>query len=273
MTVKTITQPTSGQTFKLGRRRPIARGPRLSLNRYLSRSLPTPPAEWDYTAPAASVLKNLYLNDQLGDCVIAGMAHLEGVFTASGTGTPVAFTDDQITAMYGAIGGYVPGDPSTDNGCDEVTALNYWEQTGFEGHKISGYLAVNAADKDECAVAAWLFENMFFGVNLPDRWINPMPASDGFTWGVAGAADPQNGHCFISAKGNLSEGVSIDTWGMSGLVTWAAVAAYASHGAGGDLFVVLTPEIVSRAIGRAPNGFAWGQLLADFAAIGGKVAA
>jgi hypothetical protein len=273
MTIKTITQPTSGKTFKLGRRTPVARGPRLSLKRYLSRALPSPPAEWDYTAPVSGVLGNIYLNDQLGDCVIAGMAHLESVFTASGTGTPVVFTDDQIIAAYSAIGGYVPGDPSTDNGCDEVTALNYWEQTGFEGHKIAGYLAVDATDKDECAVAAWLFESLLFGVNLPDRWVDPMPASGGFTWGVAGAPNPKNGHCFISAKGNIAEGVSIDTWGMSGLVTWAAVAAYASHVAGGDLFTVLTPEIVSRAIGNAPNGFNWGQLLADFDAIGGKVAA
>ena len=270
--VKIVTQPITGKSFKLGRRAPVAHGPELSLKNYLHPGLPAPPAEWDYTAPAADALKNVYLNDRLGDCVIAGMAHLEGVFTAS-NGAAATFNDAQITAMYSAIGGYVPGDKATDQGCDQVTALNYWENAGFEGHKIAGYLAIDATDKNECALAGWLFENLFFGVCLPDRWINPFPAADRFTWAVAGAADPSNGHCFVSSKGNLAEGPVINTWGMSGLITWAAVAAYATQGAGGQLFAVVTPEIVSRAIGKAPNGFNWPQLVADFRAIGGRIAA
>ena len=81
----------------------------------------------------------------LGDCVIAGGYHVEAVWTGN-AGQLFTATDAQIVADYGAIGGYVPGDPSTDNGCDEQTAFNYWTKTGFaNGTTLAGWLAVDAA--------------------------------------------------------------------------------------------------------------------------------
>ncbi len=44
-------------------------------------------------------------------------------------------------------------------------------------HKIAGWMAVNAADPHEYRTALWLFENLYFGIELPDAWINPMPSS------------------------------------------------------------------------------------------------
>jgi hypothetical protein len=58
----------------------------------------------------------MYLNDALGDCVEAGQGHVVGVLTGNAAGTPFIFTDAQMQAIYSAEAGYVPGDPSTDNG-------------------------------------------------------------------------------------------------------------------------------------------------------------
>ena len=85
----------------------------------------------------------MYMNNQLGDCVIAGMAHVVGVLTGEADNTPVLYSDNQIVALYSAIGGYVPGNPATDQGCDEQTGLNYWQQQGAPAgsHQIGGWMA------------------------------------------------------------------------------------------------------------------------------------
>ena len=54
-------------------------------------------------------------------------------------------------------------------------------------------------------------------------------------------------------------------------MTWAAVAALCSAADGGDLFVMLTPDQLAKGQAKAPNGFAWADLVADFDAMGGKV--
>jgi hypothetical protein len=272
MTVKTIKHPNSKLTFRLGRKRPIARCPRFSLHNYLMRGLPAPPATCDYSKPAAAALANVYGNDTLGDCVIAGIGHVVGVLTAGATGTPFVYTNDQIIQLYGAIGGYVPGQPSTDQGCDEQTALNYWENNGAPAgsHRIAGWLSVNAADPTEYRAALWLFENLYFGLELPDAWINPMPAESGFTWNAAGPADPNNGHCVVGV-GYTAQGVVIDTWGMTGTLTDKAIAKYGTQDSHGEVYTVVSQAAISQASQKAPNGFDWSQLIADFDSMGGSV--
>lgn len=281
MPVKTVHHPTSGLKFKLGRKRPVARCPRFALKNYLMRSLPAPPATSDYTKRAAPALSQIYDNDTLGDCVIAGMAHVVGVLTGNSGTKPFIYDNKEIIGLYSAIGGYVPGDPSTDQGCDEQTALNYWENNGAlppgttsktGAHKIVGWMSVDATNVDECRTAMWLFENLYFGLELPDAWINPAPSASGFVWDVAGAPDPNNGHCVVGV-GYTANGITIDTWGMTGLMTTAAVAKYATQAAGGDLYTVVSMDAIDKATQKAPNGFDWSQLIADFDSMGGDVAA
>jgi hypothetical protein len=260
--------------FRLGRNRPVARGPRLSLGNYLMRGLPTPPATQDYSKDAAKALAQMYLNNQLGDCVIAGMAHVVGVFTGNAGGAPVIYGNNEIIALYSAIGGYVPGHPNTDHGCDEQTALNYWQQHGAptpQGtHEIAGWISVNGADPTEYRTALWLFENLYFGLELPNAWINPFPSAPGFTWNVAGPPVPTNGHCVVGV-GYTPKGVTICTWAMLGLMTDAAIAKYATTPGSGELYTVVSNNALENATQKAPNGFDWSQLVADFDSMGGNV--
>jgi hypothetical protein len=278
MTPKTITRPT-GATFRLGRNRPIARGPRLRLSRYLTRAvpLPLPALPIDYSPAADAALQQAYLNDRLGCCVIAGMAHVVGVLTGNANaGVSTIYTSDEIVAQYGAIGGYKPGDPATDQGCDEQTALSYWTEKGFpdaagNAHKIAGWLAVDGHDIAELQSAVWLFENLVFGIELPDAWINPMPAGDGFVWDVAGDPNPENGHCFVG-YGATQSGILIDSWGMEGTITYPAIKKYATTAGSGELYCVISRDGMSKAWGKCPAGVNFTQLVADFDAIGGTVA-
>jgi hypothetical protein len=262
------------RNYKLGRRRPVARGPRFSLSNYLLRSFPDAPPRADFSGRAQATLANAYLNDSLGDCVIAGGAHARGV-TSGGAGGEVVFTEDQIVQMYSAIGGYDPnatlnpdGTNPTDNGCDEQTALNYWTETGFaDGTTLSGWLAVDATNPKEYKAALWLFENLFFGFELPDAWLDPAPQASGFTFDVAGEPNPKHGHCVVGV-GFTAEGVIIDSWGLLGLITDAAIARYCVRPYG-ELYTMLSPDMINAATGKAENGFDWDQLVSDFDTFGG----
>ena len=256
--------------FKLGRKRPVARGPRLSLGNYLLASLPAPPVESLYGPKALPGLSQMYANDTLLDCTSAGAFHIANVFEAN-AGTPVVFTDDQVIAFYSATTGYIPGDPATDQGGDEQTVLNYWRQKGLlpdGSHKIAGWTAVNGADKTEVMTALWLFENLYFGVELPDAWVDGMSTmKDNFTWDVAGDPDPENGHCFVST-GYSPVGLRICTWGMVGTLTWAAAAKYATTADSGELYTILSQDAIMKANAKSPSGFDLTQLTADLQAIG-----
>ena len=267
---KYITHPETNKKLFFGRDKSllkIARA-RLSLKNYLGKSLPNPPVLWTWGRLAAASLNEMYLNDTEGDCVIAEICHSCGVMTGNATGTSQLFTDTQVNDLYSAIGGYVPGDESTDNGCDIQTALNYWGTSGLlQGvHKIAGYLAVNSADVIEIQTALFLFQNLSIGLDLPDSWITPFPSTSGFIWDVAGPADPSNGHNILGFGYN-SEGVPISTWAMQGLLTYSAISQYCSAANQGELYTVISTDSLNAASKRAPNGFDWTQLLADFDAI------
>jgi hypothetical protein len=270
MALLSYKQSVSGRTFKMGRLRPKPSMKRLAHRTYKLETLPKIPDACHYSAEAYKALEHIYCNDELGDCVIAGIAHMIGVFTGNASGgNPIVFTDDQIHAMYSAIGGWDPkNSAATDNGCNEQDALVYWHTKGFEGHPILGWMTI---DPSEVREAIYLFENVMFGVELPDAWVNPMPNYAGFYWDVKGPAVPENGHCFI-AHGYNKTGAIINTWGLNGIISDAAIKEYAGNAAvGGELYTVLTPEILKRAAARSPAGYDWEALIADFKAMGGKL--
>ncbi len=268
--MKEIFAPHLNRTVKFGRRRPAAIGPHLKLRNYLKASLPSAPASSDYSLKASAILSDVMGNDQYGDCIFAAGYHVVGVETAN-AGTGFHATRAQVLADYSAVTGFKPSDPSTDNGGQVADALNYWQAHGFaNGTKLLGYLAVDATNVAEVQSAMWLFENLDFGMELPDKWVNPLPSGNGFTWDVAGAPDPNNGHA-ICGTGHTPLGIKIDTWGLLGTLTYAAIAEYASSMHGGELWVMLTPDQLAKGQAKAPNGVLWSDLILDFDAIGGHV--
>ena len=271
--MKLVYAPHLGRSVKLGgRRRPRTPGLCLKLENYITNRLAAPPSTVDYSPAAMTALRQMYDNDTLGDCVIAGGYHTVGVETGNATaGTPFIATNDQIIADYSAIGGYVPGDESTDQGCDMQTALNYWSSHGSaDGTKDLGWLAVDPTNVTLVKQALWLFGNLDFGIELPDAWISPFPSADGFTWDVAGAPDPDNGHCIVGVAYD-SVGVTIATWALLGKLTFAAITEYCASSANGELYVRLTPDQVAKGQAIAPNGVAWADLISDWNSIGGHV--
>ena len=270
--MKRIHAPHLGRSVVVGgRRRPAAPSDRtLRLRDYMAAglkagTLPTPPTSVDYSAKAKVALANVYDNNSLGDCVIAGFYHVLGVATGNASGSPFIASEAQILADYEAIGGYVPGNASTDNGCDELTALQYWQSHGAaDGSKLAGWAQVDPSSLLELQTGLWLVGSLYFGFSLPDAWISPFPSDDSFVWDAAGDPDPENGHCVMSASYDASA-FGLATWGLYGKITAAAIAKYGADGAGGAVYVPLTPDWIAQGMASAPSGIDWATLQADLA--------
>lgn len=269
--MKEVFAPHLNRNVKFGRVRPKVRPQTLKLANYLRLSLPVAPTSSDYSPAALAALRDIMGNDTLGDCVIACGGHVTGVETGN-AGDLYHATLNEIVEQYSEIAGYVPGNPATDNGTNITDALNYWTKTGMvNGVKLLGYVSVDATNQAEVESAMWLFENLVFGIELPDAWVTPFPSGDGFVWGT-GTADPNNGHC-VAGYGHDSTGIKIDSWGLFGTITYAAIKelCVSGKGGGGELYALLTPDQLTKGQTKAPNGVDWSSLIADFDSLGANV--
>jgi hypothetical protein len=252
-----------------GRKTPAALGPHLRFSDYVSRTLVQVPDSVDYTPKALTSLRRIYKNDALGCCVVASKNHIQGVETGN-AGDCITVSDDQIVKEYSAIGGYVPGRPDTDQGCDMQTALNYYTKVGWaNGTKAIGWLTLPANNKLLIQQALFLFGDCDFGISLPNSYVNPFPSGDWFTWGP-GTPNPNQGHCFPGC-GYHADGVVIATWALIGTITWPAIAALGSSNEGGELYMLITPDQLGKAMTKAPNGVDWTALCEDWNMLGGNI--
>ena len=232
--------------FKMGRKRPSLAARRLRLADYVSSDLPVPPSveHWAKGSPGRPSLENIYGNNTLGDCVEAAARHMIGLWRGNaGNGLP-APTAEQVIQFYSATSGYIPGDPATDRGSDEITVLNYWVAQGFflDGtSKIAGWANVDADNQLLMKQCIYLFETGMAALELPDAFVNPFPSANGFVWDVAGAPNPANGHA-VMAVGYDALGIRIDTWGLLGTMTWAAAAKYLTALGQGEFHAVFSAD-------------------------------
>jgi hypothetical protein len=230
----------------------------LKLAKYLKVSAAPPEVAW-----IAKKLKpwGMLLNDVLGDCVPAAMGHL--VHQWSWFANPPGFipTKPEALAAYEAIGNYVPGNPSTDQGCDMLTALQYWKKTGFAGHSIDAYVSVDWTNATEVNKAIQLFGSLFLGIQLPisaqgqSVWEVPPEGTRG-----NGAPGSWGGHCVPILAVN-PEQLTCVTWGGVLNMSQGFFAAYAD-----ECYACLSPDWISKS-GLSPSEFDLAQLQADLAAL------
>ena len=262
--VKSIVQPGTGKRFKLGRQEPKVIYPHLHLSNYLLRTLPPAPVLVDYSVAPAAWLAKVLGNDELGDCLDAASFHVGGMLLAN-AGEDIPFSLNDVINFYSLTAGYVRGDASTDVGGTWQQTLAYWQSNGLvpNNHKIDGYASVGASDSEECHTAMWLFGNVVMGMALPDEWVSPMPSGNGFVWDVAGPPNPQNGHAVCGVASSMKDGITVDSWGYKGLITWAAIAKYCAPTNSGEIYTVLSRDAINTAMGVAPSGFSFTALDSD----------
>ncbi len=256
----------------LGRKAPASRDRTFRTGQsLLGSTVPTPPSTIAIPASCANGLSQTFMNTQLGCCVIAHHAHFLANITSQ-VGKPFIYTDQQIITDYSAVGGYIPGDPFSDQGCDIGTDLSYLQSTGFaDGSKLLGSINIDPTSQLALQQSVWITGGVCFGMSMPDAWINPAPQQSGFVWDVAGAPDDSNGHCFEGFAYPTAQGIAIATWGMVGTITWAAIAKYGAASANGEVHSYVNPEMVASNTGLAPTGLNLNQICTYFNAMGGSV--
>jgi hypothetical protein len=218
---------------------------------------PAPVVSNDYVA---AVLKQspggfgVMLNNSIGNCVCADSGHQVMIHTAN-AGTIIIPTDNDILALYEAVGGYNPADPSTDQGCDETAMCQYMESTGLCGQKSAGTAMVDPARIVHLKWSAQLFGACRLGITVTDDMMTAFGTGQPWTT-YSGNVD--GGHDVPIVKYD-SEYAYVITWGQLQAVAWSLVAdpkfLQESHA---EVF----PDFIS-AGGTAPNGFDLQALLAD----------
>jgi hypothetical protein len=247
---------TDHSMMKLGRKAIKTDSRTLALGRYLKPSLPAPPPAKDWTKGITQW--GAMLNDTLGDCTIAGVAHAIQIWTAN-TGSTKTTPDSVIESYYEKWDGYVPGKPSTDNGGIELDVLNDWQKQGFNGNALMAFADPKTASLAEVRQSIALFGGVYIGLSLP------LTAQTQEVWDVvpkAGAKAKPNswgGHCVFVPKYD-EKGFTCITWGQLKTMTLAFWNKYCD-----EAHTLLGKDWLSAK--GSPNGFDEAQLQADLKSI------
>lgn len=258
MESKAVRTGENGNTmniYPLGKK-PVRHDPRtFKLATYLTTALSPPPEEVSRVTHVPSW--PVFLNDELGDCVIAAMGHMQmqwSYYVTNGTAMKTA-TNNQVLVAYEALSGFIPGRPSTDDGVVMLDALNYWRKIGFNGEKIAAYMSVDFSNLTQVFQAIQLFGNLFVGLAMPvsaqgqDSWtVHSGAASTPGSWG---------GHCVMIPAASPITMTAI-TWGERLKMSHNFFKDYVE-----EAYVVLSPDWLSSATGLSPDSLNLDQLLAD----------
>ena len=209
------------------------------------------PVSWDFDKGRKPFPKNLWGNDQYGDCELAARANYLLRLQRKQTKTTPGIDDNDVIALYKQMTGCnSPGD-SNDVGLSSLDNFRQWRsgwditknwQIGGEetrDYHLSAYGYVDPTNEKLIRLATYLFTGVVLGVNLP---ITAQNQIDSGVWDVdpsAGSdADPGSwgGHAIYSKRFDANS-VYVLTWGMEIRATNAWINEYAMESyAGIDSF-------------------------------------
>ena len=247
-------------TFRGGKLPAQPARPQLRLEDYVTAELPAPPVAVDWQQPIDRVGWPMYLNDRYGICTFAEIGHHIELVTGNAFGTAVEVTDQDVLAGYEAVGGFVPGDPSTDNGCRIADVMDYWLKTGVGGHRILAHASINPANTTLVKQVIALFGGVSVGLNVPQSAEDQFNA--GRPWDYVKGSRSLGGHCVLMGA-YTAAGWRVITWGAEQQMT----QAFYGHEVD-EIRLPVTTEWFKD--GKSPAGIDMAALGADYAALTGK---
>jgi hypothetical protein len=253
---------SDGRSVKLGKKPAKIDARTLQFDVYLAPDInPTPLAVNWYKGVTSF---GMMANDTLGDCTIASKGHDLQVASLNSKGE-ITLTEAQAIQYYSLWDGYVPGDPSTDQGGVIIDVLNDWRQQKLINHSLLGYSALTPTNQESVCKAVELFGVVDVGLQLPLS----AQAQTGGVWDVAsgpnGEAGSWGGHNVTMGAYNETGPIFI-TWGALQQATWAFLSSYSD-----ELYALLIGEWMGGGpVGSdAPSGFNLAQLMQDLTAVTG----
>jgi len=183
--------------------------PRLWLDDFMPKAEPPdgPVADW-----FSGISFPMDLNDQVGDCGIAAMDHYQMSMDAFGSGSCASWGDGTCQQLYETLGGYVPGDPSTDQGTNLQDNLTWWRHNPVKGTEILAFGAMRLGTwlRPERLHALHAFGPGYIGGLLPQSAEQQFPGD----WTVVPGSPPAGGHAVTEAGEVLgTDDVRFTSWG------------------------------------------------------------
>lgn len=196
--------------YKIGKRAPSPHRDAVNFSDFLL-TMPTAPI----VDAAPQFNYPMDLNDQIGDCVVAGFDHFRQIVSGLLTGTQVNFTQDQILAFYKTqnpnfvLGSATHGGGSMyDGGMNIQTFLEYLVNEKY----ILGFARVDWTNQPQFQAAIYIGLCLMAGVQLQN--VQMQQFDQGLPWDYVHGAAVDGGHCPPVAGYN---GAEVD------MITWAKV--------------------------------------------------
>lgn len=180
-----------------------------------------PPAKGDIDRASNVNSWPMYENDRLGDCTIAGMAHLFGATAVYGGHPEPIFSDTVITQAYSAVSGYNPVTGANDNGANMQDVLKYMYSSGLrdttgKNHTIAGWAQFgNPVDEVLLAQVLNVFGSVYVGINCPESALTEF--DNGQPWTYEPDSPIDGGHAIVLQRR------AVGGIGTLRYVTWGAV--------------------------------------------------
>lgn len=218
--------------------------PRLWLDDFAPNVIPpdSTTANWASRVPSFP----MDLNDQLGDCGITGMDHYQMSESQYGSGSSTSWGDSTCLQLYEQLGGYVQGDPSTDNGTVLQDNLNFWRNNAINGSKILAFGALRSWNWRQRLHALHAFGPGYIGMSLPQSAEQQFPGD----WTLVPGSPPAGGHCVtIAAELMSTDDIRLTTWGAVVKASRAFFMATVS-----EYWVIITEAGIER---NGVNQYGW----------------
>lgn len=150
------------------------------------------------------------LNDQYGDCVVAGFDHSRQVITGLLGGTQKNFTTDEIETLYKTQN---PNFPQDDNGMDIQLFLEYLVTNKY----ILGFAKIDHTNDSHMKAAMYLGLSIMTGVQLQQA--QEIQFATG-TWDFVPNSSIVGGHCINGVGYNI---------GIYDIVSWGKLISATSN--------------------------------------------
>lgn len=250
---------------KFGRRGPYPEwaAPRLKVHDFVDfAALPEPSATIDYVSKVPAW--PMYLNDQIGDCTAATVGHEIEAWTRYAQASEVTIGNQDVLKLYEATGGYVPGDPNTDNGAVIQDVLDYWHKNGVAGHKIVAFAKLEGYSRKELRQCLELFGTVYLGIQCPQSALDQFNAGE--PWTYQPGSPIAGGHAIPLQAWDTTRynPAVVVTWGQAQRVGPRFLDHYVE-----EAWVIITEDWLN-AQGVAPSGVNLQQLAEDYTLLTGK---
>jgi hypothetical protein len=229
---------------------------------YATAELPAPPASFSIlprvyqafgiTNPAMrnSPIFLMDDNDTVGDCTIAGVAHIITIWCAM-VGVKGIMSPKACLQLYYALTG------GQDTGLVELSVLDYWSLHPIYGTKIKGHVSVKPSNMTHVKQALTLSPGLYLGMQCQENAVQDFDAGKPWTPGAL----TEDGHCIaMTGYDDGKQEVELLTWGGVQYATYDWLSECVD-----EIHCLLPPEAKNPAF---MPGFDYAQLQADLKKIG-----